>query len=175
MIGELLGSGRQSILLRKRGIAESRFSFACKEFYLYPSFYHQQTAKIHLPVDFNVMKAKHDREDATTMEIRYFLKIIWSKIITDREMITRLSPYHYWREPVITERFCYGGKNEIHLAFVRVFRLTPICILPILPQFGGCRSWIELPDFSEVHSLTPVLSDREYEKLNMNLLGLLGD
>jgi hypothetical protein len=43
-----LGSGEQSIILRKGGIAEGRsgFSFQHREFFLFPTFFHEQIGKV---------------------------------------------------------------------------------------------------------------------------------
>src|SRR5207244_11495131 len=48
IVCEALGRGRQSIILRKGGIAEGRdgFSFRQHEFFLFPTFFHEQPAKV---------------------------------------------------------------------------------------------------------------------------------
>src|SRR5271163_3110147 len=47
LICEALGSGAQSIILRKGGIAEGRagFRFQHDEFFLFPTLFHEQAAK----------------------------------------------------------------------------------------------------------------------------------
>ena len=50
LVCEALGSGEQCILIRKGGIAEGRngFGFRHTEFFLFPTFYHEQVGKIRL-------------------------------------------------------------------------------------------------------------------------------
>src|SRR5213082_2938121 len=50
LVCDALGRGRQSVILRKGGIAEGRggFSFRHREFFLFPTFFHEQIAKVGL-------------------------------------------------------------------------------------------------------------------------------
>ena len=52
IVCEAIGSGRQSIMLRKGGIAEGRDGFAFKHrgFFLFPTWFHEQLEKTTLPV-----------------------------------------------------------------------------------------------------------------------------
>ena len=45
-----LGHGAQSVILRKGGIAEGRedFSFRHREFFLFPTFFHEQIGKVRI-------------------------------------------------------------------------------------------------------------------------------
>jgi hypothetical protein len=47
---DALGRGRQSVILGKGGIAEGRggFSFRYREFFLFPTFFHEQIAKVRI-------------------------------------------------------------------------------------------------------------------------------
>jgi hypothetical protein len=51
LVCEALGTGRQSIILRKGGIAEGRdgFSFQHREFFLFPTFFHEQLERRPFP------------------------------------------------------------------------------------------------------------------------------
>ena len=45
-----LGEGRQSVIIRKGGLAEGRdgFAFQHREFFLFPTFFHEQLARVRL-------------------------------------------------------------------------------------------------------------------------------
>ena len=47
IVCQALGEGRQSVMLRKGGIAEGRdgFAFRHREFFLFPTFFHEQVGK----------------------------------------------------------------------------------------------------------------------------------
>ena len=71
---------------------------------------------------------------------------------------------------VIEERFEYDtekgslGGDGINVAFVRVYRLEPQVTLPMEQRFGGCRSWVELPEI-DPGTLVSVISDEEHAVL----------
>ena len=50
LVCNALGHGTQSVILRKGGIAEGRegFSFRHREFFLFPTFFHEQIAKVRI-------------------------------------------------------------------------------------------------------------------------------
>jgi hypothetical protein len=50
LVCDAFGRGEQSIILRKGGIAEGRegFSFRHREFFLFPTFFHEQVAKVRI-------------------------------------------------------------------------------------------------------------------------------
>jgi hypothetical protein len=80
---------------------------------------------------------------------------------------------------VIEERFVYDtgkgtlGGAGINIAFVRVYRLEPAVTLPMQKSFGGCRSWIELPEMDS-GALVSVLSDEEHDRRRERFARLLG-
>ncbi|MDQ6764612.1 MAG: DUF1802 family protein [Verrucomicrobiota bacterium] len=157
VVGEALGRGEQTILLRKGGIAEGRegFSFRSPEFLLFPTFFHEQIEKVRAPV--NAVPVQRAGE----IELKFFARLECAANITDWEVAAKLEPFHILLPEVVRERFEYEAAPGIHAAFVRIFRLAPTWIVPDLPSYGGCRSWVKLPDLPEPIQLTPVLSDAE--------------
>ncbi|HEY1582459.1 MAG TPA: DUF1802 family protein, partial [Chthoniobacterales bacterium] len=49
-------------------------------------------------------------------------------------------------ESVVRERFDYATAPGVHVAFVEVFRLAAVWRFPDAKRYGGCRSWVELPE-----------------------------
>jgi hypothetical protein len=159
LVCDALGQGEQTILLRKGGIAEGRegFGFRHPEFFLFPTFFHEQVLKIRKP------EAQIPPEQDGQIEIRYFAKLEAEKEITSWETAAALEPLHILAESVVRERFEYKQAGA-HVAFIRVFRLDPAWIFPDKPAYGGCRSWVNLPDYPAGNELEPVLADDEHEK-----------
>ena len=157
LVCDALGRGDQSILLRKGGIAEGRggFGFRHSEFFLFPTFFHEQLGKVRTP------DAEIPREGAGEIEIRYFARLEAEKELTNWSQVAALEPLHILAEPVVRERFEYKGAG-LHVALVRVFRLEPAWIFPDQPAYGGCRSWVNLPDLPAGTRFELVLSDEEY-------------
>ena len=158
VVGEALGRGEQTILLRKGGIAEGRegFGFRHSAFFLFPTFFHEQVVKVRTPVA--EIPAAREGE----IEIRYFAKLEGRKEITDWSQAAALERLHILAEPVVRERFEYNGAG-LHVAFVRVYRMEPSWVLADLPAYGGCRSWVNLPELPANTRFEAVLSDEEHE------------
>ena len=154
-----LGRGEQTILLRKGGIAEGRdgFGFKHPDFFLFPTFFHEQVVKVRMP------DAKLPAESAGEIEVRYFAKLEGEKKITEWSEAKALAPFHILAESVVRERFEYKDAG-LHIALVRVFRLEPAWIFPNKPAYGGCRSWVDLPECPAATRFDPVLSDAEHAK-----------
>lgn len=161
IVCEAMGRGEQSVMLRKGGIAEGRtgFSFRHPEFFLFPTFFHEQLGKTRL------MEAEIPKEREGEIEIRFFAKVVAVKEITSWEKIAALAPLHILEQSVVRERFDYDDRPGLHVALVRAFRLQPSWIFPDSPRYGGCRSWVTLPKCPAETRFEPVLTDREQAKL----------
>lgn len=158
LVCEALGRGEQTILLRKGGIAEGRagFGFRHDEFFLFPTFFHEQLVKVRMP-DAEIPSARPGE-----IEIRYFAKVIAQKEISSWKSVAALEPLHVQAESVLRERFDYG-KPGLHVALVRVFRLTPPWVFPDAPRYGGCRSWLALAECPPGTRFEAVLTDEAHE------------
>ncbi|MDD5200294.1 MAG: DUF1802 family protein [Terrimicrobiaceae bacterium] len=160
LVCEALGSGRQSLILRKGGIAEGRagFAFQHEEFFLFPTWFHEQLERTTLPPDTPVPQALNEE-----IEIAYAATVEWTRLVTDLAVVGRLRDLHVWRDSIVEERFHYDATPGIHVAFVRVFRLDPPQRLRMEKKFGGCRSWVEMPAF-DGSALVSVISDEEHAR-----------
>ena len=160
IVCEALGRGEQSIILRKGGIAEGRdgFTFRHAEFFLFPTYFHEQLERTRV-----VSREIPPRRDGE-IEVRFFARVEASAVVTSWETAVALEPLHVWQREVVRERFEYDDAPGIHVAFVRVFRLSVPWIIPELAVYGGCRSWVELPMLSNDRAFEPVVSDAENER-----------
>ncbi len=164
IVCEALGTGKQSIILRKRGLRESRFCFKLGEFFLFPGHFHQQLKKTRVPAGLAIPEATDGK-----VEIRYLARRDWSAVVLEWQRVAALQPHHIWTDAVIRERFDYDGELAINLACVRVYRLEPVWRLDDLPVFGGCRSWIDLPPMPKGTCLQPVLSDEQHQEISQTI------
>ena len=151
-----LERGEQSIILRKGGIAEGRegFRFKYGEFYLFPTLFHEQIEKTKLPPNTPI-----PAPESGVIRIGLFARVEWTAQITSLEVARKLAPFHIWRDEVVEERFRYDEKNELYLAYTRIFRLSHPWTFPDEPKYGGCRSWVTLPEPPASIELLPVLDD----------------
>jgi hypothetical protein len=170
IICDSLGNGEQSIILRKGGIHEGRngFSFQHPEFYLFPTLFHEQIARTSLPAGTPIPMGETGR-----IGIAQFARVEWTATITGLETALSLQSFHVWNDEVVRERFHYDEAPGIHLAFLRVYRCEPKWSFPDEPKYGGCRSWVTIPEPPIDVTLMPVLSDEEHAKRGEALRALL--
>ena len=154
LVCEALGTGRQSIILRKGGIAEGRqgFLFQHREFFLFPTFFHEQLERVRFPTAILPEPLPNE------IEIRYFVKVSETRVLTDWEEVRALEPLHVLKEDVVRERFDYDDAPGVHVAFVQVFQLEPVWRFPDSKEYGGCRSWVELPEPPAGLQLHPIFA-----------------
>ena len=163
LVCDALGAGRQSLILRKGGIAEGRDGFCFKHpsFFLFPTQFHQQAARVRPDALAGLVPLSPP--PTGTVAIRYFFAVEWAHWVDDWSTLQRLEPFHVWREEIVRERFEYEGQQGLQCAFGRVYRLQSTWTFPDRPGFGGCRSWVTLPDFpGDATAFVPALDDERF-------------
>ena len=168
IVCEALGSGVQSIILRKGGIAEGKagFQFKHEDFFLFPTLFHEQLQKTTLPPGTNLPS------ESGVIRIEFMAHVEWTMILSDLSLAGKLSPFHVWKPEVVQERFRYDEAPGLSLAFVRIFRLHTEWSFPDAPRFGGCRSWVEIPEPPPL-ALSAVLDEDAHMARGRELAALL--
>lgn len=174
---EALGQGVQTIILRKGGIHEGKsgFHFQHDAFWLFPTGFHNQGDQLRwLPANAAEVNVPQD-EQRESVNIRYFAKLeqVWR--ITDWDKVAALEPLHVWKEEVVRERFAWNEESCLHVALVRVFKVQNTWGFPYAPGYGGCRSWVKLPDEGNalMPTVTPVMSDGAWNDVAKNVRTIL--
>ena len=173
MIVDALGTGRQILIFRKGGISEGHGGFQVEhpEFLLFPTLFHQQRESV--LADAQARFDKLELPSADVLSIEYFCRVVeWRKLesLADAQ---RADNQHVWKPEVIAERFEWGRSKAIFALAVRTYRLPQRIDLPMLPGYGGCKSWIELEREIDVSAARPVLSDAEFSERLQNFKSAL--
>ena len=149
--------GETSLIFRKGGIAEGRagFRFKYRDFFLFPTFFHEQAESLRLPPPIAA------GEPSAEVAIQGFVQVEFTSWVDDLETLAPLNGLHILKDKVLDQRFQYSEPKGLYLAFVRVFRLDAPWRFPYQRSFGGCRSWLELPDAPPNAEFAPVLSEEE--------------
>src|ERR1700738_4213312 len=152
--------GETSLIFRKGGIAEGRkgFQFKYRHFFLFPTYFHEQIERTRLSRERDVTSLN------TCVAISVYVEVEFSKLLPDLSSIQALEPFHVLQPTVLEERFHYDNQEGLHVAFLRAFRISPVWELPFHPSYGGCRSWITLPDPPADLKKEPVLTDEEQNR-----------
>jgi len=170
VVCDALGDGRQTVILRKGGIAEGRegFRFRHGQFFLMPTGFHEQIGRTRLPADTPLPALP-----AGTHRIGLSVRVEWTAFVDRIETALALEPFHILSEATVRERFDYDDLKGVHVALVRVARLVPAWEFPDAPRYGGCRSWVDLPDPPADLRSAPVLDDPTFEAAAARLRALL--
>ena len=174
LICDALGCGSQSIIIRKGGIAEGRagFRFQHDEFLLFPTLFHEQVAKLKLPPETPLPAPREDGQHS----IDYRVRVEWTRDVNDWATVQKLAPFHLWQESELLKRFHYEeekGRTGLNIAFVRVEKLATPFVFPDSPKYGGCRSWIQLPDPADT-TAAKALSDAEHQEREAAIRAAIG-
>jgi len=173
VVCDALASGRQSILLRKGGIHEGRqgFSFAHESFFLFPTRFHALAEQVR-EGEVNVMT---EWQPGDVIRITHHAEAAWAITLTDWEKVAALEPFHIYSEQTVRDRFDWEGKGmasgSIHLALVRIRELAEPWQFSYEAKYGGCRSWINLPEppTNWEKSSRPVIHDAAFAAMESAL------
>ena len=187
LVCNALGRGDQSIIIRKGGIAEGRagFRFEHPEFFLFPTLFHEQVAKLKLPPETALPALRGDGQHEVALRVR----VEWTQDVGNLATVEKLAPFHIWRDSEIEKRFRYelpasqgaglrtGGESRkcgVSVAFVRVEKLRAHFVFPDSPKCGGCRSWIQIPEAPDGITFSPVIGDATHRARESEIRVALG-
>jgi hypothetical protein len=164
IVVDALQQGEQIIVLRKGGLREGRGGFQIEhpEFWLFPTLFHQQREAV-IPK----AQARYDEISSTwpgkdVLRLECLARVVAWQRLESLEAAEALRGQHIWRDEVIAQRFDWGKTKEIHALAVRIFQLGESIELPLLPAYGGCKSWIELAEDIPTADAKPVLDDAAF-------------
>ena len=164
VIVDALGRGEQILILRKGGISEGKggFQVGHPEFLLFPTLFHQQRESVVPSAQARFDEMAPHFAPAERVRLEFFAKVIAWQRLDSLEAAERFRGQHVWRDEVIAQRFDWGRAKNIFAIAVRVFRLPAAIELPMVPAYGGCKSWVELETEVDTDFGQPVLSDEQF-------------
>ncbi|WP_166904242.1 DUF1802 family protein [Mycobacterium sp. DL440] len=137
--------GRQTVLLRKGGIHEKRFSVAAPEFVLFPTIAHSHAERVR-PEHHHLLAAAAADSTEDAVMIRAGAKVVATVEVNRPEAIEDLADLHIWTaESVRTDRLDFRPKHRLTVVIVQVAPLRTPTQLARTPEFAGCKSWVDLP------------------------------
>jgi hypothetical protein len=154
--------GRQTVLLRKGGIHEKRFSVRGSRFVVFPTVAHSQAESTRaehtdlLPVGFPDV-----RDDSVVVRVE--LAVAATIAVRRPERIAELEPFHIWTsESVRRNRIDFRPRHELTAIVVAARAFATPFTVPLLPDYAGCRSWVDLVDVLGRGALDEPVHDDAY-------------
>lgn len=166
VICRALAEGRQALILRKGGIAETggQFTPEHNRFWLYPTFAHEKPDGIKPEAAALFRAAEADRPPGGTIRLTHFAEVHGVYYVKQLFGALLLDDLHIWSETTVRQRFEYLWPG-LYVLPVRVFRAAAPIELPETPAYAGCRTWVELDRELPTAGATPVLDDRAFNDL----------
>jgi len=173
-----LEEGRQVLLLRKGGILEYRQGFEMKHesFWLYPTLEHQSREFIQ-PDYLEKMDDILTGSLSKYVTIKSYARVERIYEIKNKSILPMLRRYHIWNDKYVQMRIDYNPTKPLNALLLRVYKLAQPMSIEIMPQWSGCKSWINIDipeymrffentgDINKLESLKPVIIDSEFKNI----------
>jgi hypothetical protein len=187
-----LAEGEQLLTLRKGGIREPQRHFRVEHdrFFLYPTFDHQRNDLVresHQPelrraLEEGVWAEGEPPPEALAQDggiaqpdrvrIRAWAEVAAHWTIADPRTVDALSPFYVWTSDYAEKRLAWKRRHPLHVVLLRTYRIPRPVTVKVKEEFGGCRSWLEIPRDLPFEG-TPVLSDDEFDRARDEIEGIV--
>lgn len=170
-----LGRGRQTVLLRKGGIVEEGGGFKPdrSEFLLLPTYLHQEDGSLKPRDRHFLAESQQETPTSDVFVTDLHAVVIHAEQVRSLEALERIRETHVWSDGVILERYRRWRDDSVWALIVRVWRLPERITIPVLPEYQGCKSWVDFPEPVSIAGAVPVLSDDEFTRRRGELLSSL--
>ena len=161
-----LAKGRQVLILRKGGIHQDdkEFRILHPEFLLYPTYEHQKRELLDEEYHPQIEETLRENDIPGLVTLSYWCQITDQFEVRDERALDRIAPLHIWTTDYATKRLHWRPKQSLTVVLLRVYALQQPQALPVLDEYVGCKSWVELGQDVPLGLMHPVQSDREYEE-----------
>jgi hypothetical protein len=171
VICKALAEGRQALILRKGGIAESGGDFEVEHthFWLFPTWTHQQQPAALRPEALPLLEQiELERPPTGKVRLTHFAEVTGIYHVGHLTPALLLAHLHLWSEETVRKRFAYRAPGLFVLP-VRVWRAAQSFELPDTEYYQGCRSWVELERELPTDGATPVKTEEAMHDLHRSL------
>lgn len=171
-----LAHGRQSILLRKGGIAEAGDEFRVEhpEFWLYPTRFHQSADELILEADSLPGDPAAAPPQPGTVELSLYGVVSDVFQINAAEQLDSLTGLHVLAPSALLKRFEYRQPG-LNILLVRIYQRAEPFSISESPHFAGCHSWVDLRNKLPTEGLAPVIEDAAFGALSADVRKRLKD
>ncbi len=162
---EALRAGRQTLLIRKGGLADKGKVFALQadEFLLYPSFLHQQVEFVKRDFVDNFDRATRQPAPKGTVVFDTCAVAEEAFPVWSADELKRLDGLHIWNDRFIDHRLQWKPDHPAWVVLLRVYLLPSPVTLTEERRYVGCRSWVNLDKDVYTKGATPILGSSAFD------------
>ncbi len=172
---EAMARGEQLVLIRKGGLIEpgSGFELVAPAFVFYPTFEHQAVTYLRQPYQRYFEEASRRRAPEGQVRLELVGVAAGSMQSRDPAILQRLSTFHIYNDAFLNQRLKWQPDQPLTIVTVRAFRLPAPQVLPVVPRYAGCKSWVDLEAPVSAEGAVPVLDDAAFRQRSAALSALL--
>jgi hypothetical protein len=172
-----LEQGRQAILIRKGGLddPDQRLPVPAGRFWLYPTLFHERSVFLRDEYHSLLVPGVHrrPRSEASSLPrphgharpvaaghvaLRAIAEVAHWEAAPSLESLSSLLPLTVWTAKYPTLRYRWRPEEKPLVLVLRVAVLPEAVAVPELPEYGGCRSLVDLVDPPDASEARPVWS-----------------
>jgi hypothetical protein len=202
VICRALADGRQSLLLRKGGIAEESETFAPEQklFWLFPTYTHHKAQAIKPDAKPLFDEVHASQPPAGQLRLDCYAELVAAYEAHDLAPVLLLDHLHIWSEEVIRLRFAYersprprreepgvsapatsprplgegpGVRGSIYVLLLRTYKMPRTVEVLDRPEYAGCKSWVTLREPLSTEGGLPVMNDDDFRNLQLTVERIL--
>ena len=160
-----LATGRQIMILRKGGIHkdDKEFRVVHPEFLLYPTYEHQKAELLKESSHADLEKTREEDDIPGLLTLGYWCRVTDTFEVREDTALNALSGHHIWTDDYAQRRLHWRPTQPLTVALLRVYELQQPQAVPVLDEYVGCKSWVELGQDLPLGYMSPALKDDEYE------------
>ena len=165
LVTDALTLGAAPLLIRKGGIREHHHRFECphRQALLLPTFEHQNLSAIKPSIQDQFQLKLCATAPTETVRFDAWAEFTHVFAIQTLAHLKHLEPFHSWTAEFITRRWMWKPDRPLWGILCRVYRLPQSVQVPVQPNFGGCRSWVSLPESMDLAGSRALWSNADYE------------
>lgn len=165
VVVQALSEGKQVLLFRKGGLADEdgTFHLRGKDFFLYPTYEHQNPSSIQSRFLKEYASILEDRKERERVGIGFHATVEELAEVSDLERLLALKDHHIWSDDFVKQRLLWKEGTPMQVLTVRVRRLPSPAVIDVEPAYRGCKSWVDLKLKLPTQGAEPVLSEEAFE------------
>jgi hypothetical protein len=167
-----LERGDTALVVRKGGIREKSFAVPEARFFFFKSYEHQNADQLKLAYH-DLLSSIPDRPDDGPVVLTSFAEVAGAYEVSEAEELEALDPHHVWTHEYAESRLKWRPKKPLTVLVLRTYLLPQPVDLAYRPEYGGCKSFIDLLQEVPTADARPALDDAAFERLTRPALGLL--
>ncbi|OAI56643.1 hypothetical protein AYO47_02035 [Planctomyces sp. SCGC AG-212-M04] len=159
-----LAEGRQSLFVRKGGIAEGSGGFRMEhdEFWLFPTQFHQSPDQLGSAGAELLSRVQTQAPPPGRLRINCYAVVKSVAFVQDEARLAELEGWHVMSAEVVRQRFHYR-RPGLFVAAVEVFQGAAVEVSDE-PRYAGCHSWVDLSQAISTAKLTAVSPAQPIQK-----------